>query len=276
MCPWNKFAQAGREAKLAARDALRAPKLAELARLDDARFRALFTKSGDKRTGRDRFVRNVLIAIGNSGDAALVPEAQRLLDDASPLVRGAAVWALSRLMEKDEFASDEARGRRRDGQRGVAGRARMKKPVKSRLAQPDTRARPQDHQSRPIPDVVENVKWRKPSNPAGVPVWEHDGIICTGETYKDKVKLTFAKGAALKDPASLFNSSLDGNVRRAIDIREGDKINETALKALVREAVALNTAWRGQEERRSAPKTPPPPPTAARCPPAATAGGRRP
>jgi epoxyqueuosine reductase len=105
VCPWNKFAQAGHEAKLAARDVLRAPKLAELARLDDAGFRALFTKSGAKRTGRDRFVRNVLIAIGNSGDATLVPEARRLLDDASPLVRGAAVWALSRLMEKHEFAT---------------------------------------------------------------------------------------------------------------------------------------------------------------------------
>jgi hypothetical protein len=92
------------------------------------------------------------------------------------------------------------------------------------------------------PDAVEDVKWRKPSNPAGVPVWERDGLICTGEAYKDKVKLTFAKGAALKDPAGLFNSGLDGNVRRAIDIREGDKINEKALKALIREAVALNTA----------------------------------
>jgi len=91
------------------------------------------------------------------------------------------------------------------------------------------------------PDVVEEVKWRKPSNPAGVPVWEHDGIICTGETYKDKVKLTFARGAALADLSGLFNSSLDGNVRRAIDIREGDRINGNALKALVRAAVALNT-----------------------------------
>ena len=93
------------------------------------------------------------------------------------------------------------------------------------------------------PDVVEDVKWRKPSNAMrGVPVWEHDGIICTGETYKDKVKLTFAKGAALKDPAGLFNSSLDGNVRRAIDIHEGDKIDEKALQALIRAAVALNTS----------------------------------
>jgi hypothetical protein len=92
------------------------------------------------------------------------------------------------------------------------------------------------------PDVVEEVKWRKPSNAMlGVPVWEHDGIICTGETYKNYVKLTFAKGAALDDPAGLFNASLEGNVRRAIDIREGDRIDAAALKALVRAAVALNT-----------------------------------
>jgi epoxyqueuosine reductase len=97
VCPWNKFAQAGREAKLAARAELRAPRLAELARLDDAAFRALFTRSPVKRVGRDRFVRNVLIAIGNSGDGGLATEAERLLDDASPLVRGAAVWALGRL-----------------------------------------------------------------------------------------------------------------------------------------------------------------------------------
>lgn len=91
------------------------------------------------------------------------------------------------------------------------------------------------------PDVVEEVKWRKPSNSMlGVPVWSHNGIICTGETYKDKVKFTFAKGAALKDPAKLFNSSLDGNVRRAIDIHEGGKINASAFKALIRAAVALN------------------------------------
>ena len=97
VCPWNKYAQAGRETKLAAREALRAPRLSELARLDDASFRALFTKSPVKRTGRDRFIRNVLIAIGNSGDGSLAADAERLLDDASPLVRGAAVWALSRL-----------------------------------------------------------------------------------------------------------------------------------------------------------------------------------
>jgi epoxyqueuosine reductase len=96
VCPWNKFAQAGLEAKLAARDELRAPRLADLARLDDAAFRTLFAKSPVKRTGRDRFVRNVLIAIGNSGDASLADEAERLLSDPSPLVRGAAVWALGR------------------------------------------------------------------------------------------------------------------------------------------------------------------------------------
>ena len=90
------------------------------------------------------------------------------------------------------------------------------------------------------PEVVEEVKWRKPSNPAGVPVWSHDGIICTGETYKSVVKLTFAKGASLKDPAHLFNSSLDGNVRRAIDIHEGERVDASAFKALVKQAVALN------------------------------------
>ncbi len=91
------------------------------------------------------------------------------------------------------------------------------------------------------PEMVEEVKWRKPSNAMqGVPVWEHDGIICTGETYKAAVKLTFAKGASLKDPSRLFNSSLEGNTRRAIDIHEGDTINEKALKALIRAAVALN------------------------------------
>jgi hypothetical protein len=91
-------------------------------------------------------------------------------------------------------------------------------------------------------DIVEEVKWRKPSNPAGVPVWEHYGILCTGETYKDKVKLTFARGASLDDPSGLFNSSLDAGTRRAIDIREGDDIDEAAFKALVSEAVALNVA----------------------------------
>jgi hypothetical protein len=86
------------------------------------------------------------------------------------------------------------------------------------------------------PEVAEEWKWR------GTPVWSHNGLICTGETYKDKVKMTFAKGAFLKDPSGLFNSSLEGNVRRAIDFHEGDKVNEKALKALIRSAVALNTS----------------------------------
>lgn len=97
------------------------------------------------------------------------------------------------------------------------------------------------------PDVVEEVKWRKPSNAMlGVPVWEHEGMICTGETYRDKVKLTFAHGASLDDPSGLFNSSLEGNTRRAIDFHEGDAIDETAFKALIRAAVALNMSGRAR------------------------------
>ena len=93
-----------------------------------------------------------------------------------------------------------------------------------------------------VPGVVEEIKWRKPSSPLGVPVWSSDGIICTGETYKDKVKLTFAKGASLDDPTGLFNSSLEGKVRRALDIREEDEIDEDAFKALVGEAAELNAS----------------------------------
>jgi hypothetical protein len=94
------------------------------------------------------------------------------------------------------------------------------------------------------PEVIEEVKWRKPSTPSGVPVWSHAGILCTGETYKGKVKLTFVNGAALPDPSGLFNSSLDGSTRRAIDLHEGDRIDETAFQDLVRAAAALNTARR--------------------------------
>jgi hypothetical protein len=100
------------------------------------------------------------------------------------------------------------------------------------------------------PEVAEEVKWRKPSNPAGVPVWEHGGMICTGETYKDKVKLTFARGAALEDPAGLFNSSLTGGTRRAIDFFENDEVDEAAFKALIREAVAVNLAHQSSKPRR--------------------------
>jgi hypothetical protein len=107
------------------------------------------------------------------------------------------------------------------------------------------------------PEIVEEWKWAKTTSP-GVPVFSHGGIVCTGETYKDKIKLTFAKGAALKDPEGLFNSSLDGNVRRAIDIHEGDKIHAAAFKDLVRAAVALNLKGKNQTKRQSntKPKTP--------------------
>jgi hypothetical protein len=110
----------------------------------------------------------------------------------------------------------------------------------------DWRADTLDHIRRLIreaaPDAVEERKWKKPSNPAGVPTWSHGGIICTGETYKDKVKLTFARGASLADPARLFNAGLDGGTRRAIDIREGDRLDEPAFKALIQAAVAENLA----------------------------------
>ena len=112
------------------------------------------------------------------------------------------------------------------------------------MGQGDWRAEALDRMRKLIheadPEVVETVKWRKPANPSGVPVWEHDGILCTGETYKDKVKLTFAQGASLDDPARLFNSSLEGGTRRAIDVREGDQLDGDAFKALVRAAVASN------------------------------------
>ena len=100
------------------------------------------------------------------------------------------------------------------------------------------------------PDVSEDVKWRKPSNPLGVPTWSHAGIICTGETYKDKIKLTFARGAALADPSGLFNSSLTGGTRRAIDIPEGRELDEAAFKALIGEGVALNLAYQSPKAGR--------------------------
>src|SRR5262249_20099082 len=117
-------------------------------------------------------------------------------------------------------------------------------PRKSADWRSDTLARLRKLIEEAAPEAVEEQKWKKPTNPAGVPVWSHNGIICTGETYKDKVKLTFAQGAALADPAKLFNASLDAGTRRAIDFSEGDKINEKALKALIREAAARNGAKR--------------------------------
>ena len=101
---------------------------------------------------------------------------------------------------------------------------------------------------RADPEVTEDVKWRKPTNPAGVPTWSHAGIICTGETYKDKVKLTFARGAVLQDPAGLFNASLEGSTRRAIDLREGDVVDVQAFVALVREAIAANLERAGSAQ----------------------------
>ena len=101
------------------------------------------------------------------------------------------------------------------------------------------------------PEIVEEWKWVKPTKP-GTPVWSHDGIICTGESYKSVVKLTFARGASLKDPARLFNSSLDGNVRRAIDIHQGEDVDESAFKVLIRQAVALNRSARSKPSRKAA------------------------
>jgi hypothetical protein len=119
----------------------------------------------------------------------------------------------------------------------------------------DTLARIRTLIKQADPEVVEEWKWVKPSNP-GTPVWSHNGIICTGETYKDKVKLTFAKGASLPDPSSLFNSSLEGNTRRAIDFHEDDEIDEKALQSLIRAAVALNTSVRATARPVRSPKRP--------------------
>ncbi len=100
------------------------------------------------------------------------------------------------------------------------------------------------------PDVVEELKWVKPSSP-GTPVWSHDGMICTGESYKDLVKVTFARGASLEDPDGLFNSGLDGNARRAIDIRKGEELDESAFKALVRRAIAVNVSLRSKPSKKA-------------------------
>ena len=132
--------------------------------------------------------------------------------------------------------------------KAAKGGASPSQLVDARIAAPgdwrdETLARVRKLIKEADPEVVEEVKWRKPTNAMrGVPVWEHAGILCTGETYKAAVKLTFAKGAALKDPAHLFNASLEGNTRRAIDFHEGDKIDAKALKALIRAAVAMNTS----------------------------------
>jgi hypothetical protein len=123
----------------------------------------------------------------------------------------------------------------------VAKKAAAPKKVSASNWRRETLARVRALIEEADPEAVEEAKWKKATNPAGVPTWSHNGIICTGETYKDKVKLTFAQGAALKDPAKLFNSSLDAGTRRAIDIHEGDTLNEKAFKALITAAVAFNT-----------------------------------
>jgi hypothetical protein len=139
---------------------------------------------------------------------------------------------------KGTTAMKKAKGGSKGGKRGDAcdWRGEMLARIRKLIQQAD-------------PEVVEEIKWRKPSNPAGVPVWSHGGIICTGETYKNVVKMTFAKGASLDDPSGLFNSSLDGNTRRAIDFKEGDRIDEKGLMALIKAAVALNTGGQKKSVR---------------------------
>jgi hypothetical protein len=156
-------------------------------------------------------------------------------------------------MKKSKSGAKE--GKRRDSPSLLID-ARSKKPSDWRS---ETLARVRSLVKQADSKIVEEVKWRKPSNAMrGVPVWEHEGIICTGETYKDYVKLTFAKGASLEDPARLFNSSLEGNTRRAIDIHEGDEVDEKALKALIRAAVTLNkTKARPARSQTSRPRKKP-------------------
>jgi hypothetical protein len=138
----------------------------------------------------------------------------------------------------------------KSGSKEEKGNDPLSQPIDARIVKPsdwraEKLARIRMLIQQADPEVVEEVKWRKPSNAmTGVPVWSHAGIICTGETYKSVVKLTFAQGASLADPSGLFNSSLEGNTRRAIDIHEGDEIDEKAFQTLIRAAVALNTAVR--------------------------------
>ncbi len=148
---------------------------------------------------------------------------------------------------KGKAKAKSSPGPRLGKSRKPAGRSAAKAVAPSRLRdladwRQQTLARMRALIQEADPDVVEERKWRKPSNPAGVPTWSHDGIICTGESYKAAVKLTFAYGASLPDPAKLFNAGLEGNLRRAIDIREGESVDATAFKALIRAAVARNGA----------------------------------
>jgi hypothetical protein len=162
-------------------------------------------------------------ALGDLIEAAYYDIRQRLLAAEPHTKKAKAIMKKSKSGSKEEASKGDSPTQLSDW------RSEMLAQVRKLIKQAD-------------PEVVEEVKWRKPSNSMlGVPVWEHDGIICTGETYKNAVKLTFMKGASLEDPAGLFNSSLEGNARRAIDFHEGDKIDEKAFKALIRAAVELNT-----------------------------------
>lgn len=163
----------------------------------------------------------------------------------------------------DSFqAADEQRPTmNKDGLKNQNGEASPAQFVNANAAEPndwrvETLARMRALIQQAVPDAVEEVKWRKPSNPAGVPVWSQDGILCTGETYKNYVKLTFAKGASLPDPAGLFNASLEGNARRAIDLHEGDAIDEEAFQALIRAAAALNASATAKAHAVRSPKRP--------------------
>ncbi|MBI2803509.1 MAG: DUF1801 domain-containing protein [Planctomycetes bacterium] len=144
----------------------------------------------------------------------------------------------------------------KDGKGGDSPSPRINAKIKESDWRGQTLARIRMLIKEADPEVVEEVKWRKPSNPAGVPVWSHAGIICTGETYKNVVKMTFARGASLPDPSKLFNSSLEGDTRRAIDFHEGDAIDEQALTALIRAAVALNTPPTARPRRTQKRKIP--------------------
>lgn len=147
-------------------------------------------------------------------------------------------------------SAKRATGGKTSAKRAPARKATTKKPAPKKAPRAataadwraETLARVRRLIEEAVPDVVEEAKWRKPSHPSGVPTWSYEGILCTGETYADKVKLTFARGAALPDPARLFNASLEGNLRRAIDLHEGDLIDETAFKTLMRAAAAANAS----------------------------------
>jgi hypothetical protein len=184
-----------------------------------------------------------------NGSVTSSPAGQDVLAEGDRVVFENEVrWCLMLTGDIQATANDSSMKKSKSGSQEGKGEDSPSRLIDTRIAalsdwRGETLARVRALIKQADPEVVEEVKWRKPSNSMlGVPVWEHDGMICTGETYKAAVKLTFAKGAALEDPSRLFNSSLEGGTRRAIDFHEGDKIDEKALKALIRAAVALNTS----------------------------------